>query len=104
MTTLNGQLRPVNVRDRAVKVETKAAEKADAGRPGEIAAPFSGVVTLKVAEGAVVAAGDAVATIEAMKMEAAITTPVAGIVSRLAIPTTQQVEAGDLLVVVTPGA
>jgi len=37
-------------------------------------------------------------------MEAAITTPVAGVVTRLAIPKTQQVEAGDLIVVVTPGA
>jgi pyruvate carboxylase len=35
-----------------------------------------------------------------MKMEAAITSPIAGTVSRLAVPTTQQVEAGDLLVVV----
>jgi len=33
-------------------------------------------------------------------MEAAITTPVAGRVVRLAIPVTQQVDAGDLLVVV----
>jgi pyruvate carboxylase len=35
-------------------------------------------------------------------MEAAITTPVAGVVERVAIPRTQQVDAGDLLVVVTP--
>jgi len=37
-----------------------------------------------------------------MKMEAAITAPIAGVVERLAIPKTQQVDAGDLLVVVTP--
>jgi pyruvate carboxylase len=37
-----------------------------------------------------------------MKMEAAITTPVAGRIERLAISATQQVEAGDLLVVITP--
>jgi len=104
MTTLNGQLRPVNVRDRSVKVETKTAEKADASKPGQVAAPFSGVVTLKVEVGASVAAGQPVATIEAMKMEAAITTPVAGTVTRLAIPATQQVEAGDLIVVIEPGA
>ncbi|WP_382306181.1 pyruvate carboxylase [Herbiconiux sp. UC225_62] len=102
MTTLNGQLRPVNVRDRSVKVESKAAEKADGSKPGQVPAPFSGVVTLKVEEGATVSAGEAVASIEAMKMEAAITTPVAGVVTRLAIPKTQQVEAGDLIVVVTP--
>jgi len=100
MTILNGQLRPVFVRDRSITVDTKSAEKADASKPGQIAAPFSGVVTLKVAEGAIVEAGESVATIEAMKMEAAITAPIAGRVSRVAIPATQQVEAGDLLVVV----
>jgi pyruvate carboxylase len=102
MTTLNGQLRPVFIRDRSITVDSKAAEKADAAQPGQVAAPFSGVVTLKVAEGDVVEAGQAVASIEAMKMEAAITTPVAGTVTRLAIPLTQQVDAGDLLVVVQP--
>ena len=69
-------------------------------KPGQVAAPFSGVVTLKVGEGDRVEAGTPVATIEAMKMEAAITSPVAGTVARLAIPATQQVDAGDLLVVV----
>ncbi len=100
MTTLNGQLRPVYVRDRSVAVSTPTAEKADPGKPGQIAAPFSGVVTLKVAEGDKVEVGQPVASIEAMKMEAAITSPIAGTVKRLAIPSTQQVEAGDLLVVV----
>ena len=52
--------------------------------------------------GAEIAAGQSVASIEAMKMEAAITSPVAGVVERVAIPKTQQVEAGDLLVVVRP--
>jgi pyruvate carboxylase len=98
MTTLNGQLRPVFVRDTSIDVETKAAEKADASKPGQVGAPFSGVVTLQVEEGATVAAGQSVASIEAMKMEAAITAPVAGTVKRLAIPKTQQVDAGDLLV------
>jgi pyruvate carboxylase len=100
MTTLNGQLRPVFVRDRSIAVQTASAEKADATKPGQVAAPFSGVVTLKVAEGDRVEAGTPIATIEAMKMEAAITSPVAGTVRRLAILETQQVDAGDLLVVV----
>lgn len=102
MTTLNGQLRPVFIRDTSIKVETKVVEKADTSKPGQIAAPFSGVVTLKVQEGDLVEAGDAVASIEAMKMEAGITTAVTGRVQRLAVPPTQQVEAGDLLVVVHP--
>ena len=102
MTILNGQLRPVFVRDRAIDVQAKAAEKADPGRPGQVAAPFSGVVTLQVAEGDSVDAGDTVASIEAMKMEAAITATVAGVVRRLAVPKTQQVDAGDLLVEIDP--
>ncbi len=102
MTTLNGQLRPVFVRDRSITVETKAAEKADASIPGHIAAPFSGVITLQVQVGDHVAAGTAVASIEAMKMEAAIASPISGTVVRSAVPRTQQVDAGDLLVVVSP--
>ncbi|MHA7986329.1 pyruvate carboxylase [Rathayibacter sp. CAU 1779] len=102
MTTLNGQLRPVFVRDRSITVESKAAEKADASIPGHVAAPFSGVITLQVQVGDRVTAGTPVASIEAMKMEAAIASPVSGTVARLAVPGTQQVDAGDLLLVVTP--
>jgi pyruvate carboxylase len=61
-----------------------AAEKADLDNPGHVAAPFAGVVTVSVAEGDVVRAGQTVATIEAMKMEAAITAPKAGSVARVA--------------------
>ncbi len=100
MTTLNGQLRPVFVRDRSIEVETRQAEKADTTKPGQVAAPFSGVVTLKVDEGTAVRAGQPIASIEAMKMEAAITAPVDGVIERFAIARTQQVEAGDLLAVI----
>jgi pyruvate carboxylase len=102
MTTLNGQLRPVFVRDRSITVETKSAEKADASIPGHVAAPFSGVITMQVQVGDRVVAGTPVASIEAMKMEAAIASPISGTVARLAVPKTQQVDAGDLLVVVSP--
>ncbi|NLG56155.1 MAG: pyruvate carboxylase [Rhodococcus sp.] len=101
MCILNGQLRPVSVRDRSVASEVPTAEKADKNQPGHVAAPFAGAVTLVVGEGDKVEAGDTVATIEAMKMEAAITAPVAGTVSRLAISSTSQVEGGDLLVVLS---
>jgi len=101
MCTLNGQFRPIQVRDRSIEADVKAAEKADPSAPGQVAAPFAGVVTLTVGTGDSVQAGDVVATIEAMKMEANITSPTAGTVSRLAIGEQQQVEGGDLLVVVT---
>ena len=100
MGTVNGQLRPVQVRDRTVEAEVVAAEKADPSAAGHVAAPFAGVVTLQVSEGDEVEAGATVATIEAMKMEASITTSAGGTVARLAIGSSQQVEGGDLLVVV----
>ncbi|WP_448620212.1 pyruvate carboxylase [Geodermatophilus sp. URMC 65] len=101
MCTLNGQLRPVSVRDRSIEAAVKAAEKADRSDPGQVAAPFAGVVTLQVKEGDTVESGQPIATIEAMKMEASITAPVAGTVKRLAIGEVQQVEGGDLLVVLS---
>jgi pyruvate carboxylase len=68
--------------------------------PGHVAAPFAGAVTVTVKAGDTVNAGDTVATIEAMKMEASITTPVGGKVTRLAISSVEQVQGGDLLIVV----
>ena len=99
MFTMGGQLRPVQVRDEKVAVDVKAAEKADPSDQKQVAAPFAGVVSLAVEEGSSVEAGAVVATIEAMKMEASITAPVSGTVSRLAIGSQQQVEGGDLLLV-----
>ncbi|MEY4449735.1 MAG: hypothetical protein RLZZ304_110 [Actinomycetota bacterium] len=100
MATLNGQLRPINIRDRKIASDVPQAEKADAANLGHVAAPFSGVVTLQTVEGAHVEVGQAVATIEAMKMEATITANVTGVVRRLAIAKTSPVDAGDLLLVV----
>ena len=101
MCILNGQLRPVVVRDRSIASDVPTAEKADRSNPDHIAAPFAGVVTVNVGAGDQVDAGQTIATIEAMKMEAAITAPKAGKVSRVAVSATAQVEGGDLLVVVS---
>jgi pyruvate carboxylase len=101
MFTLNGQIRPLQVRDRSVEVEQSTSEKADPGTPGHIAAPFAGAVSPVVQEGQQVEAGQVGATIEAMKMEASITTPVAGTVQRLAIGAVQQLEGGDLVLVIS---
>ena len=67
---------------------------------GGVSAPFGGVVTFLVATGEQVRAGTVVATLEAMKLEAAITAPYAGRVTRLAIPDQAQAEGGDLLLVI----
>ncbi|MDI5976981.1 pyruvate carboxylase [Amycolatopsis magusensis] len=99
MSSLNGQIRPIQVRDTSIASDIPATEKAEKGNAKHVAAPFAGVVTLSVSEGDEVTAGATVATIEAMKMEAAITAPSGGKVGRLAINSVQQVEGGDLLVV-----
>ncbi|MEY4312593.1 MAG: hypothetical protein RLZZ319_102 [Actinomycetota bacterium] len=101
MATLNGQLRPLLIRDTSITVTAATAQKADPANPLHVAAPFLGVVTLQVEVGDVIPPGGTVATIEAMKMEAAITSAVGGTVTSLVVPRTQQVESGDLLVVLT---
>ena len=99
MCILNGQLRPVTVRDRSIASAVPPSEKADRANPDQIAAPFGGVVTVVVNVGNNVEAGETIATIEAMKMKAAITAPKSGTVQRIAVSTVAQVEGGDLLAV-----
>lgn len=101
MCIINGQLRPVLVRDRSIASAVPAAEKADRGNPNDVAAPFGGVVTVSVSDGDEVSAGQTIATIEAMKMEAPITAPHDGTVERVVLSSTAQVEGGDLLVVLS---
>ncbi|KAA8967760.1 pyruvate carboxylase [Mycobacterium sp.] len=102
MCIINGQLRPVEVRDRSIAAIVPTAEKADRNNAGHVAAPFAGVVTIGVAEGDRVSAGQTIATIEAMKMEAPITAPTDATVQRVAVSGTAQVEGGDLLAVLRP--
>jgi pyruvate carboxylase len=99
---LNGQLRPIDIRDRSVASDSTESEKANPANAGHVAAPFRGVVNVGVALGDSVEAGDSVATIEAMKMESAISSPVDGTVSRIVVGPAAQVEPGDLLLEVLP--
>ena len=100
MAKLNGQLRPVLVKDHSIFVTVSSAEKADATNPGHSASPFTGVVTPKVQVGDSVQAGDPIATIEAMKMEANITAPISGKIVRLGVTGPTPVEGGDLIAVI----
>ncbi|MBM9463607.1 pyruvate carboxylase [Aeromicrobium sp. YIM 150415] len=97
--TANGQLRPVQVRDQSLESNAPTAQKADPSDSSHIAVPFAGVVTPVVTVGDRLEAGETVATIEAMKMEAAITAPSGGIVERVVIDATRSAEGGDLLLV-----
>ena len=96
--TLNGQLRPLSIRDTSLGRDTPSAERANPADPTQVGAPFTGVVTLRVSRGQRVDAGEVIATIEAMKMEASVTTTVAGTVDHVAVERVAQVQAGDLLI------
>ena len=98
--TVNGQVRPMLVRDQNAESTVAEVEKADSSNPGHVAAPFAGVVNVTVKVGDEVKEGDPVATIEAMKMEAAISAPKSGTVERVALSQATKVEGGDLVVVI----
>ncbi len=71
------------------------------GGPGsahrQVTAPFAGIVVPAVRVGDDVSPGQVVATIEAIKMEAAITSPWAGTVARIVVSAHQSVEGGDVI-------
>ncbi len=71
---------------------------AHAGGAATLIAPMPGrVIAVRAAEGASVMAHQALVVIEAMKMEHAVVTPLAGTVTRIAVEVGQQVQRGDLL-------
>lgn len=100
--SLNGQLRPLDVKDGSVQSGLTAAEQAEPSNPGHVAAPFTGVVTIQAEAGDTVVANQPVALIEAMKMESVISVPVSGVVTRIVGATVRSVEAGDLIAVIAP--
>jgi pyruvate carboxylase len=99
LTRLNGQTRPLDVRDESIDVSSAAVERADPSHQGHVGAPLTGVVTLQIQEGDEVAEGDPIAILEAMKMESTITAPAAGRVTRIATETGRRLEQGDLILV-----
>jgi pyruvate carboxylase len=97
---LNGQPREVEVVDRSI--ETKAAKrtKADPNDPTHIAAAMPGmVIGVAITQGAKVAKGQKLLSLEAMKMETVLNAERDGDVTQLLVQSGSQVEAGDLLLV-----
>jgi len=71
---------------------------AHAGGTAVLTAPMPGrVIAVRAAEGASVVAHQAIVVVEAMKMEHAVVTPLAGTLIRVAVTVGQQVQRGDLL-------
>ena len=96
---LNGQPREVMVLDKSLASEVRTHPKAEVGNPRQAAAPMPGlVVSVVVAAGEQVAAGQKLLTLEAMKMESTVYAEVGGIVAEVLVRRGTQVEMGDLLV------
>ena len=79
-------------------------DPADAVASGSLLAPMPGtVVSVAVAPGAEVTAGQPVLVLEAMKMQHTVRSPYAGVVSRIEVTPGTQVAAGEVLAVVDEG-
>lgn len=90
------RLRPLT-RRQAMEKRLAARDRVDAATDPELRAPMPGaVVALHVADGATVAAGDRIVTIEAMKMEHPVVAPHGGVV-RLDVATGDQVHRSQVL-------
>ena len=94
------RLAPAPDVDRAARA---AASGHGGGGPVEVRAPMPGSILAVHGEaGQAVGAGDPIATLEAMKMEHAVPSPIAGRIVELAARPGDQVARGDLLAVVEP--
>ena len=95
---LNGQPRPMHV-DKAGLAKKKAHAKAQDGNPNHVAAPMPGaVVIVSVTPGQKVSRGSPLVSIEAMKMETAVTAERDATVVRVLVAPGDRVEPKDLLV------
>ncbi|MCM3887620.1 pyruvate carboxylase [Frankia sp. R82] len=99
---VNGQPRPVRVRDTSITATTAASRRADPSDPNQVGAGLPGIVTFVVGVGDTVTAGQKLAVVEAMKMEAAVTSPAAGTIAELVRASGDSVEVGDLLLTLRP--
>ncbi len=97
---VNGQPRDIDTLDRNLARDRPEHARADPNEPGHVAAPFRGAVTVAVAVGDQVSAGDTVAVIEAMKMESSVSAPVAGTIERVSAAPGALLEPGDLILAI----
>ena len=100
---LNGVPRQVRVHDRALTALKKTRAKADAENPGHVASPMPGkVVQVVVSVGQAVARGQKLFSIEAMKMETSVNSPIPARVKDVHVQPGTAVEAKDLVVTLEP--
>jgi pyruvate carboxylase len=99
---LNGQPREIRVPNRSVKAKVAARPKAQDGNPAHVGAPMPGLVigiTAKV--GNMVAKGDPIVQLEAMKMQASVVAERAGKLTAVHVKVGDSVETKDLVAEIT---
>jgi pyruvate carboxylase len=101
---LNGAPRTVRVPDTSLKASKETRPKADPDTAAHIGAPMPGkVVQVVVGAGEKVARGQKLLSIEAMKMETSVYSPIAARVKEVHVRPGAVVEARDLLITLEPG-
>ncbi len=97
---LNGQPRPMRFAKAGLEGVKKARAKAEDGNPRHIAAPMPGAIaTVAVKVGQRVHKGSPLVSIEAMKMETALTADRDGVIAKVLVSPGDRVEPKDLLLV-----
>ena len=96
---LNGYPRHVQVDDKSAAKATTARPKADPADPLQIAAPMPGMVaSMAVSIGHKVKVGEALLTLEAMKMFTTVTAPCDGVVKEIFVAVGNTLESKDLMI------
>jgi len=97
---LNGQPRPIRVADCSQVAKRPPQRKVEAGNPKHVGSPMPGTIgTVSVRGGQHLVRGDALLTLEAMKMETTVRAEQDGVVKEVLATPGLQVDAKDLLVV-----
>ncbi len=96
---LNGQPRPIRVPDKSQVAKRPPRRQAEAGNAKHVGAPMPGTIgTVSVRVGQTLARGDALLTLEAMKMETTVRAEQDGTIKEVLAKPGQAVDAKDLLV------
>jgi pyruvate carboxylase len=99
---LNGQPREISVPDNLASESLVLKPKADSSNPLHVGASMPGKITsLRCSVGQSVKAGEILLVSEAMKMETSLTAPSTGTVAEILIGEGEQVQGGDLLIVIS---
>jgi pyruvate carboxylase len=98
---LNGQPRSIRAADRSQVAKRPAQRKVEPGNPAHVGAPMPGIVaTLPVHVGQLIHRGEALLTLEAMKMETTVRAERDGMIKDILVRPGLPIEAKDLLVII----